>query len=122
RVDDVGGGEQAGEMDPADDFAGFGIDAGDAVGLPDVGEELAFDPLQLIEVLDRFAFVSDSEAVFFFERVRVPYADLRGAVVHVDDLAVGGHGPALAGILEAALFVEGGEVIDEPEFGSIREL
>src|ERR1035438_3975863 len=44
-VDDVGGGQQAGEVDPSDDFAGLGIDAGDAVGLPDVGVDLAFDQI-----------------------------------------------------------------------------
>src|ERR1041385_6381622 len=39
----VGIGEEAGAIDPSFDFSGGGVDARDAVGLPDVGEDFALD-------------------------------------------------------------------------------
>ena len=47
EVDDVG--EEAGEVDPGDDVAVAGRDAGDAVGVPDVGVDLAVDVLEFVE-------------------------------------------------------------------------
>src|SRR5579859_2703 len=51
----VHGAEQAFEIDPAEYLAGLRVDAGDFVGLPDVGEEFAFDKFQFIQLIDRFA-------------------------------------------------------------------
>ena len=44
----IGGSQETAAVDPADDFAGFGVDAGDAFGLPDVGIDFALDPFELV--------------------------------------------------------------------------
>ena len=44
----VGGSQQTAAIDPADDFAGLGVDPQDALGLPDVGVDLAFHPFELV--------------------------------------------------------------------------
>ena len=46
------GGEEAGEVDPGDDVAVAGRDAGDAVGVPDVGVDLVVDVFEFVEVGD----------------------------------------------------------------------
>src|SRR5580704_19028716 len=51
---DIRGCEQAGQIDGADDAAVMRIDTHDPIGLPDVGIELAFYPLQLVQILDGF--------------------------------------------------------------------
>ena len=56
------GRQQAGEVDAAEDFAGRGRDAGDAVGVPDVGVDLAVDELELVELGDGLAVVFDGNA------------------------------------------------------------
>src|SRR3990167_4031080 len=48
-------GDQGRQVDEGFHDAGLGIDAGDAVGLPQVGEDLAVDPLQLVDLVQRLA-------------------------------------------------------------------
>ena len=45
-------GEDAGEVDPGEDFAGLGGDAGDAVGVPDIGVDFTLDVFELVELGD----------------------------------------------------------------------
>ena len=61
--------QQARQVDPAHHMSAGRIDAGDQVGLPDVGVELALDPFQFVEVVDRAALVGDVDAALFPERL-----------------------------------------------------
>src|ERR1035438_5093331 len=58
----IGGSEQTAAVDPADDLAGFGVDAGDAVGLPDVGVDFALHPFELVQFDDGAALLGDGDA------------------------------------------------------------
>jgi glutamine cyclotransferase len=69
--------EQAGEVDPADDVAAGRVDPRDAVGQPHVCVDLAVDPLQLVEVVDRRAFGSDRDAADHLQRFRIQHAQCR---------------------------------------------
>ena len=71
------GRQQAGEIDPADDLAGRRVDARDAVGLPDVGVDLALHPFQFVQFADRPALVGDGDAAGLLERLGIPEAQLR---------------------------------------------
>jgi len=59
--------QQAGEVDEAEDLAGSGIDAGDAVGVPDIGVDIAVNELEFIELVDGMAMVGYSYAAEDFE-------------------------------------------------------
>ena len=54
-------GRQTGEVDPGDDVAVAWRDPRDAVGVPDVGVDLALDVFEFVELLDRFAAVRHEE-------------------------------------------------------------
>ena len=45
--------QQAAEIYPADHMAVGGVNAGDTVGVPDIGINLAIHPLELVQVLER---------------------------------------------------------------------
>src|SRR5580658_4459270 len=113
RAGPVGIGKQAGEVNPAKDASGSGGDAGDAVGVPDVGVDLAVDELELVELGDGDAVVADGDTAEFVEGFGIEEAERGGAVGEDDAFAVLGEAPALAGIGEGAQQVEGRAVIDE---------
>ena len=45
--------ENAGEIDPSNDFSGLRRNTGDAIAVPNIGEELTFDEFQFIQLVDR---------------------------------------------------------------------
>ena len=96
------GGHQAGEVDPAGHMAVGRVDAGDVVGEPDVGQDLALHPLQLVERLHRYVVGGDGEAALLPQSDGVEEAQLRGAVARDQLVAVAGQRPSLAGIGELA--------------------
>ena len=109
------GGEEAGEVDPGDDVAVAGSDAGDAVGVPDVGVDFAVDVFELVEEGDGCALVGDGDVADFVEVFGVAEAEGGGAVGGDDVGGVVGHAPAFAGVGEVGEGMEGGAVVDEAE-------
>ena len=109
----IGGSQETAAIDRADDFAGFGIDAGDAVGLPDVGVNLAFHPFELVQFDDGAAVLGDGDSAGFLECLGIPEAEVGGAIAHDDALAVSGQAPAFAGVGEFAFGGKAREVVDE---------
>ena len=104
---------QPGQLDPADHLAAGRIDARDARGEPYVREDFALHPFQLVDVLQRLAVCRHVDPTGLLERVGIEDADHRRAVAHVEPLAVAGERPAFAGIGEARLWLQRGEVVDE---------
>src|SRR5579883_1319690 len=110
------------QIDPSEHAAVGGRDAGDLLGLPDVGVQLAAHPLKFVEVHNLARPVMDRDAPQLAQRQRVPDADLRGAVVHVNARAVVGEAPALALIGERAPALQRRLVVDESDLGAVGEL
>jgi len=114
-VDHLIGGQQSAEVDPGDNVAVAGRDAGDAVVVPDVRINLALDVLQLVEFLDRSSRVPDDNVASLCESRRVAETERRAAVAG-DDFAIGaGHAPALAGVLELLDRPQREAVVDEAD-------
>src|SRR3954452_16797374 len=90
----VGSRQQAGEVDPAEDFARSRRDAGDAVGVPDIGVDLAVDVLDLVDVVDGFSAVLHCQAADFLEGCGIEEAQGGGAVAEDEGLAILGEAPA----------------------------
>ena len=88
------------------------VDDDDLVGRVDVGPQLAVDPLQLVEEIDRHAFERHRRAFLAFERRRVERVDIGRAVRHVELLPVGGQSPAFAGVAELLDFLACFQVVD----------
>ena len=78
---------QAFEIDPADDTARCWRDAGDAIGVPDVGVDFAVDVFEFVEFLDWLAVVFDGDAAGFVEGFGIEEAQGRGAVAEDEDFA-----------------------------------
>src|SRR5579883_1924551 len=110
------------QIDPSEHAAVGGRDAGDLLGLPDVGVELAAHPLKLVDVINLARAVMDRDAPQLAQRHRIPDSDLRGAVVHVNARAVVGEAPALALIGERAAALHRRLVVDKSDLGAIGEL
>ena len=102
--------QQALQVDPADDLARLRVDACDAIRLPEVGVDLAFHPLELVDLVDRLAECGDVDAVGLDQRLRVEEADVGGAVAHHHLRVVVRQAPALAGVAELPGGVEAVEV------------
>src|SRR4030095_12563645 len=125
--DALGGRQNTGQIDAANHFPGLRIEARDPVGLPDVGENFALYPFQLVQILDWPALVRHFDDAGFQQGPGIPDADLpvarfrlHGPVsVHVDLLAVGRESPALALVAELALRCERRQVVDEANFGLV---
>ena len=113
----IGGCQQAAGVDPADHFAGSGVDAGDAIGLVDVGVDFALHPFEFVQFGDRPAIGGDGNAAGFLEGFGIPEAQFGGAIAHDDALAIGGEPPAFAGVGKFAFGGETGEIVDESLFG-----
>ena len=78
------------------------VDAGDAVGVPDVGVDLTFHEFEFVQIADRRHAFADSDLADLVEGVGAAEAE-DGRAVRGDDLSCGaGHAPALAGVGEAA--------------------
>ncbi len=93
---DIRGCEQTGEVDGADDAAVMRIDAHYPIGLPDVGIELPFYPLQLVQILDGLALERYLNPPGRQERLRIQRANLRAAVAHQELFAVLRQRPAFS--------------------------
>ncbi len=116
-VDALRVGEESGEVDPGDDVAVAGRDAGDAVGVPDVGVDLAVDPLELVELVDDLLAIVDENVAGFAEGVGVAEAEVGGAVAGDEFGGGAGHAPAFAGVGELLEEAEGEAVVDEADVG-----
>jgi hypothetical protein len=86
------------------------VDPRDPGRHPDVGEDLALHPFQLVELVDRPTIVGDVEPLLLAEARRVEDSQLSGAVAHPEVAAVLGQRPAFAGIGPAAFLAEVGAV------------
>ena len=105
--------QQTGEVDTRSDIASRWVNPYDLVGLPDVGVDLAVDPLQLVEVVDWLPILADLNAVDFAEGVRL--ADLDGvcSIAHVEPLAVVGDAPSFGGVGKPLDLLERLRVVDD---------
>ncbi len=82
------GGQQAGSVDHRRHLAGLDVDADDAVLAPDVGIELTFGELKLVELLDRNPGVNDLEGRPPAEVGGISERQERGSVRHHQVLGV----------------------------------
>ena len=94
--------EDSCEVNPGEEFSVLGRDDGDAVLLPDVGVDSAFDKLKLIESDDWSVIVSDVEAAYGFKGVGVKQVEGCGAVADYEAVGVGGDAPAFGGVCEGS--------------------
>src|SRR5437870_631651 len=90
------------EVDPAKNLPVGGRNAGDAIRLPDIRVNLTVHPLQFIELGDGFSSVLDCDSSNFFERARIPHADIGGTVAHVDLFTVIGEAPSFTVVAKTA--------------------
>ena len=111
------GGEEAGAVDPVDDLAVFGVDAGDAVGVPDVGVDDAVDVFELVELVDEGGAVVDGDAAGLGEVGGIAEAEGGGAVAGDEFGGGAGDAPAFAVVVEGGEGAEGGAVEDEAGVG-----
>ena len=105
--------QQAGEVDPAEDFAGRGCDARDAIGMPDVGVDLAMDEFEFVELGDGFAVVLDGDAAGFVKGGWGRRSGRCGAVAEDEVVCVVGKAPAFVVDGERAQKAERGAVVDK---------
>ena len=82
-IGDLAGLKQAGEIDPAQHAACRGRDAHNAVGVPDVGVDLAVNVFELVELVDRLAVIADVNVPHLAESGGVEETNLRGAVQRI---------------------------------------
>jgi hypothetical protein len=114
--------QEAGEVDPAKDVAGLRRDAGDAIGEPDIGEDLAMDVFELIELVDGLAMIADADGALDSEGGRIEKTQSGCAVAEDKLLAVLREAPALAGVVLHAQRRERGAVVEEGAVGLPGEL
>src|ERR1019366_2938919 len=107
------GREQPRKGDEPEQPAGRRIDAGNGLRLPDVREEFAFHPFELVELRERQAMAKHADRARDLECRWVEKTNLVRAVAHDERAAVGGEAPAFAGVGELALHLERLEPIDE---------
>src|SRR5262249_46364773 len=84
-----------------------------AIGLPDVREDLAANKLEFVEFVYGFVPILYGDPANFLQSRRVPYTDLRGTVTHVNLFAVVGEAPPFTGIIETSQDAEVRLVVDE---------
>src|SRR5580700_8995688 len=78
----AGFGGDGSQVEPADDFAGGGIDLENIVRLPLVGIEIAVDQLKLVDVAYRTVVVVHREGLDDLKGVRIEIGDIAGPVAH----------------------------------------
>jgi len=111
------GGQEAGAVDPVEDVAVVGIDADDAVGVPDVGVDDAIDVFELVELVNEGGAVVDDNVAGLGKVGGIAEAEGRGAVAG-DELGSGaGDAPAFAVVVEGREGAEGGAIEDEAGVG-----
>ncbi len=118
----IHGAENTGKVDPARDSAGPRRYARDAVGLPDIREQLAVDHLQLVQLVYRRAAIMNMDATFLLQRSRIQHADISGAVAQKNLTSVIGESPAFPRIGKAAKQVKVAEAVDKSDLRLPREL
>src|SRR5688572_3141588 len=115
-------GEQPPQVDDRDDVARLGIDAQDLVLVPDVGPDLALDPLELVELALRHARGAHAHAAADLQRLRVDEAQLVAARRRDQARAVGRQAPTFAFEGERADLLQVADGVDERDAFSPRQL
>jgi hypothetical protein len=114
-------GEEVGEVDPGDDVAVLGGDAGNAVGVPDVGVDLAAglagDVFELVELVDGSRAFVDGDVAGLGEGVGVAEAEDGGTVAGDELFGGAGDAPAFAVVVELGEGAEGEAIEDEADVG-----
>ena len=118
------------EVEGSKDLARFRIDADDAIGMPDVGKNFAFDELEFVELTDGISSVRDGDFARDAIGFGVDELELCGAIAHDQMSAIIGESPAFAmetevflpsercGIVDESLLVLPGELVElAVEFG-----
>ena len=72
--------QKTGEINPAEHLPVLRGDAGDPIGLPYIGVNLAVHELQFIQFGDRITAIVDLQTLFLFESAAVKDADLRCSI------------------------------------------
>ena len=91
----------------------LGGDAGNVVGVPDIGIYLAVNVLKFIELSDRQAVVGDGDATQQAESYGIEKAKRGGAVRQDETFTVLSEPPAFAGVREATQELEAETVVDQ---------
>ena len=106
-------GVDAREVEGSKDLARFRIDANDAIGLPDVGKNFAFDEFEFVELIDGISSVHNGEFAQDTKAFGVDELELGGAIAHDQMSAIIGESPAFALVTEVFLPSERGGIVDE---------
>src|SRR5271156_1446595 len=118
--------QQALEINPANHFAGLRRDSRNPIRLPHVGENLSFDELQFVQLIDGSVPIADFETPLLRKRACVQHANFGGSVAHEElvscALAVRGKAPPFAGIGKAAQQTEVAQVVDKSDLRLPGEL
>src|SRR5260221_7329891 len=81
--------------------------------MPDIGEDLAFNIFQLVQLVEWPPCSSDRNDPFCRERIRIDKPKAIAAVAHDQGLAVGGQAPALAAVSKFLLPAKSLKVVHE---------
>ena len=109
----VGGTKETCQIHPGQYLAGLRGDPGKAFGLPDVGEDLPVDVLELVEPIDGFAVRRDDESAEFLQGLRVPKVQGLTAVTHDEASPVVRDTPAFGRVRELLGACEGRFIVNE---------
>ena len=86
---------------------------GNAIRVPDVGENLSFHELQFVQLIDRRGSIVNLEPTLLLKRLRIQNANLRRAVTQEKFAAIGRKAPAFSGVRDFPQQAEVFDVIDE---------
>jgi len=111
------GRQEAGAVDPVDDVAVVEINAGDAVGVPDVGVDDAIDVFELVELIDEGGAVVDDDVAGLGKIGGIAEAKGGGAVAGDEFGGGAGDAPAFAVVVKGGEGLEGGAIEDEAGVG-----
>ena len=106
-------GVDAREVECSKDLARSRIDANDAIGLPDVGKNFAFDEFEFVELIDVISSVHNGNFTRDAKAFGVDELELGGAIAHDQMSAIIGEAPAFALVTEVFLPSERGGIVDE---------
>ena len=95
--------ENAREIDPSRDLATFGIDAGNAIRLPYIGENLTLDILKLVEITNRPRAIGHFDTSNFSKCIGIPKINNIRAIAHNQFCAIVSKPPTLRSISKLGL-------------------